>query len=210
MIQVLQINKSYGRQQVLKNVCVSFSQGLIHGIVGRNGSGKTQLFKVICGYVLPDSGEVQVAGQRIGKDRRFPEKMGLLIESPGFLPGYSSLFNLQMLAAMNTREPAQPPSSGGPFRRCPQEGGQVQPGHAPAPGPGPGLNGQAPPPHPGRALQRSGQTGRGRGPLLAAGPQTGRRHHPFSQAQPRRHPPAVRHRPRDGCRGAEHRAQAYA
>jgi ABC-2 type transport system ATP-binding protein len=103
MIQVLQINKSYGRQQVLKNVCVSFSQGLIHGIVGRNGSGKTQLFKVICGYVLPDSGEVQVAGQRIGKDRRFPEKMGLLIESPGFLPGYSSLFNLQMLAAMNTR-----------------------------------------------------------------------------------------------------------
>lgn len=103
MIQVRQINKSYGRQQVLKDVSVTFDQGRIHGIVGRNGSGKTQLFKAICGYVLPDSGEVKVAGQRIGKDRRFPEGMGLLIESPGFLPGYSGLFNLQMLAAMNTR-----------------------------------------------------------------------------------------------------------
>jgi len=103
MIEISRVNKFYGKQQVLKDVSVSFRPGLIHGLVGRNGSGKTQLFKVICGFVLPDSGEVRVEGRRIGRERRFPQSMGLLIESPGFLPGYSGLFNLQMLAAMNTR-----------------------------------------------------------------------------------------------------------
>ena len=102
-IQIKQVSKAYGRQQVLKNISVSFEQGRIHGLVGRNGSGKTQLFKAICGYVLPDSGEVWVQGKRIGKEADYPPSLGLLIEQPGFLPGYTGLFNLEMLAAMNTR-----------------------------------------------------------------------------------------------------------
>ena len=102
-IEIINISKAYGRQQVLKNITVSFEQEQIHGLVGRNGSGKTQLFKAICGYVLPDSGEVWVQGKRIGKQVDYPPSLGLLIEHPGFLPGYSGLFNLEMLAAMNTR-----------------------------------------------------------------------------------------------------------
>lgn len=103
LIQLKNINKSYGRQQVLKDLCVNFAKGKIHGIIGRNGSGKTQMFKVIAGYVLPDSGEVLVDGQKIGVEVDYPKNLGMLIESPGFLPGYSGLFNLQMLAAMNTK-----------------------------------------------------------------------------------------------------------
>ena len=102
-IELSHINKTYGRHQVLKDVSVSFARGQIHGIIGRNGSGKTQLFKTICGYVRPDSGLVMVNGRRIGKDAGYPDDMGLLIENPGFLGNYGGLFNLQMLAAMNTR-----------------------------------------------------------------------------------------------------------
>lgn len=97
------VTKSYQRHQVLKDICVDFAPGCIHGIVGRNGSGKTQMFKTIAGYVLPDTGRVVVEGMAVGCNIDHPKRLGLLIEAPGFLPGYSGLFNLQMLAAMNTK-----------------------------------------------------------------------------------------------------------
>ena len=97
------VSKSYRQQQVLKDISVSFAKGRIHGIIGRNGSGKTQMFKVIAGYVLPDHGTVVVNGEKIGVKTDFPRHLGMLIETPGFLPAYSGLFNLQMLAAMNTK-----------------------------------------------------------------------------------------------------------
>ncbi len=97
------VSKSYRQQQVLKDISVSFAKGRIHGIIGRNGSGKTQMFKVIAGYVLPDHGTVVVNGEKIGVKTDYPQHLGMLIETPGFLPAYSGLFNLQMLAAMNTK-----------------------------------------------------------------------------------------------------------
>lgn len=97
------ITKRYGSQTVLRDVSVRFESGKIHGLVGRNGSGKTQLFKVICGYVLPDAGTVTVRGKQVGKDVDFPPDIGLLIESPGFLMNHSGLFNLELLAAINTK-----------------------------------------------------------------------------------------------------------
>ena len=91
------VTKRYGEQTVLSNINVSFENGKIHGLVGRNGSGKTQLFKVICGYVIPESGNVWVDGKKVGKDVDFPSNIGVLIESPGFLMNYSGLFNLELL-----------------------------------------------------------------------------------------------------------------
>ena len=101
-IELHHISKSYRRHHVLQDVSVSFAEGQIHGMIGRNGSGKTQLFKVIAGYVTPDHGEVKVFGEHIGRDVNHPSSVGALIETPGFLPSFSGLFNLQMLAAMNT------------------------------------------------------------------------------------------------------------
>ena len=60
-------------------------------------------YKVICGYVVPDAGTVTVHGKQVGKDVDFPPDIGLLIESPGFLMNHSGLFNLELLAAINTR-----------------------------------------------------------------------------------------------------------
>ena len=102
-IEINDVTKSYGNQIVLNHVSVSWEQGMIHGLIGRNGSGKTQLFKCICGYVSPDHGVIRVDGQTIGEDIPYPKSMGLLIEGPGFLPDYSGLFNLQLLAAIRSR-----------------------------------------------------------------------------------------------------------
>ena len=75
-------------------------EGGIYGIVGDNGSGKTVLLKLICGFMKPDSGTVTVNCKVIGKDADFPENTGIIIEAPGFLPNYSGMKNLEYLASI--------------------------------------------------------------------------------------------------------------
>lgn len=87
----------------MKGITHDFEKGKIHGIMGFNGSGKTVMFKCICGFLKPDSGAVWVDGRRIGKDVDFPESVGMIIENPGFLPGLSGFANLKRLAALNHR-----------------------------------------------------------------------------------------------------------
>ncbi len=101
-IEIRNVTKAYGNQMVLNHVSVSWERGKIHGLTGRNGSGKTQLFKCLCGYAAPDSGVICVDGQIIGRDRPFPQSMELLIDGPGFLPDFSDLFNLQLLAVIRS------------------------------------------------------------------------------------------------------------
>ncbi len=94
------IRKVYKDVKVLNNICVSFEKGRIHGIIGRNGSGKTMLIKVICGLVQPDEGQIIVNKKVIGKDLDFPENVGVIIEAPGFLPSLSAYDNLAYLASL--------------------------------------------------------------------------------------------------------------
>ena len=88
-IEVQNVVKRFRDQVVLKNVSISFEKGKIHGIVGRNGSGKTVLFKCICGLMHPEEGVILVNGKRVGRDVDMPEDIGAIIEAPGFLPNYS-------------------------------------------------------------------------------------------------------------------------
>lgn len=89
--------------QILKDISISFEKGKIHGLIGRNGSGKTMLMKCICGFVKATSGEIHVDGKRIGKDCDFPENIGIIIETPGFIPYYSGFKNLKLLADLNKK-----------------------------------------------------------------------------------------------------------
>ena len=99
-IFVENVTKTFGDQEVLKTVCVKFEMGKIYGIVGRNGSGKTVLLKCICGLLYPSTGTVTVGGKVVGKDVDYPENVGFIIETSGFLPRYSGLKNLKYLAAV--------------------------------------------------------------------------------------------------------------
>ena len=76
---------------------------MIHGIIGANGSGKTVLMKCICGFLLPDSGRVLIDGRQVGKAFDFPPSLGLIIETPGFLPSRSGISNLKLQAAIRHR-----------------------------------------------------------------------------------------------------------
>ena len=102
-VKVKNLTKSFGKEKVLKGISHTFEAGKIHGIMGFNGSGKTVMFKCICGFLQPDRGSVYVYGKRIGKDIDFPENTGMIIESPGFLPYISGYENLKRLAQLNRK-----------------------------------------------------------------------------------------------------------
>ncbi|MCL1867011.1 MAG: ABC transporter ATP-binding protein [Oscillospiraceae bacterium] len=99
-ISVQGVTKKFRGDTVLNDVSREFEQGKIHGIVGNNGSGKTVLMKCICGFYTPSKGKVYVNGKRVGKDTDFPDDLGIIIETPGFLPGLSGVKNLRILASL--------------------------------------------------------------------------------------------------------------
>ena len=101
MINVQELSLTLNKTEILKNITVDFAKGKIHGLIGRNGSGKTMLMKCICGFVKPTSGEITVDGKRIGKDIDFPKNTGIIIETPGFIPYYSGYKNLKLLADLS-------------------------------------------------------------------------------------------------------------
>lgn len=95
--------KKFKETTALNNVSIEFERGKIHGIIGRNGSGKTVLFKSICGFMTLTSGKITVDGKVIGKDIDVPKNVGAIIEAPGFLPNYSGFKNLKLLAVINKK-----------------------------------------------------------------------------------------------------------
>ena len=65
MIKIEHINKSFGKQQVLKDVCLEIPAGQVVGLLGPNGAGKSTLMKILIGLWKADSGQVSVPA-RIG------------------------------------------------------------------------------------------------------------------------------------------------
>lgn len=102
-IEVKEVYKSFGKEQVLTDISFSIPPGTIYGVVGNNGSGKTVLMKCICGFMKCDSGMVLVNGRQVGREVDFPDRLGVIIETPGFIPNLSGYKNLKILAALKGR-----------------------------------------------------------------------------------------------------------
>lgn len=103
MIEIVDVSKSFGEEQVLKHVTHVFEKGKIHGIVGNNGSGKTVLMKCVCGFLRPDTGVILVNHKQVGRETDFPEDIGIIIETPSFLPHLSGFQNLKILASLQKK-----------------------------------------------------------------------------------------------------------
>ncbi len=103
MIKVSNVSKKYKDVTVLESISQEFHPGKIYGIVGRNGSGKTVLMKILCGFVPASEGEVRVDDKVIGKDVDFLPDAGIIIETPQFLPFSSGYKNLVSLAAIRKK-----------------------------------------------------------------------------------------------------------
>ena len=99
-IRVENVTKRFGEVVALDRINISFEKRKIYGIIGRNGSGKTVLFKTMIGYLKPTGGRVVVGEKEIGKDIDFADNMGIIIENPGFLSGYTGYKNLEYLASI--------------------------------------------------------------------------------------------------------------
>lgn len=102
-IRIKDATKIYGDQTVLNRISLEMRSGVIYGFVGQNGSGKTVLFKSICGFTKLSKGQIQVLGKNVGEDVDMAEGVGAIIENPGFLANYSAFKNLKFLAALNNK-----------------------------------------------------------------------------------------------------------
>ena len=87
---------------MLADVNLECRQGEITGIIGRNGAGKTVLFKAICGLLSLDSGEILIGGKKRQAD--ILPSAGVIIEEPAFLKNYSGMQNLEYLYMLNNKD----------------------------------------------------------------------------------------------------------
>ena len=101
--EIKNVSKKFGDETAVREVSLSLEPGKIYGIAGRNGSGKTVLFKMIIGFLRPTTGKIIVNGKEVGKDTDFAEDIGIIIETPGFLGGFCGYKNLEYLAAIRKR-----------------------------------------------------------------------------------------------------------
>ena len=100
MIEIQNLTKVFQEQTVLQNINATFDAGLIHGVIGKNGAGKTVLLRLLCGLMRPSKGQVIVDGKQLGKDVDFAPNAGIIIETPSFLPYLSGFQNLKELASI--------------------------------------------------------------------------------------------------------------
>ncbi len=97
VIEVKNVSKSFKGIPVLNDINITCRSGKIYGIIGYNGSGKTVLFKCICGFLHVDSGEISVNGRVMGKEMDMLEHTGIIIEEPGYIRNLSGYRNLEYL-----------------------------------------------------------------------------------------------------------------
>lgn len=96
------VSKSFNKNPVIDSADFGIEKGEICGFIGRNGSGKTVIFKLMTGLLMPDSGNVTIDNENYSKRGRFFPSAGVMIETPGFIPHYSGLKNLQILNSMSS------------------------------------------------------------------------------------------------------------
>lgn len=104
IIKIENISKSFKVQKVLEDVSLTCEKGKIYGIVGYNGSGKTVLFKCLCGFMKIDSGKITIRGKELHKDMDMIENAGVIIEEPAFIAGFSGIRNLEMLYLIHNKK----------------------------------------------------------------------------------------------------------
>ena len=92
IISIQNVSKSFGKHKVLDNINLNCEKGFIYGIVGYNGSGKTVLFKSICGFIKPDKGIITIQGKPNSDISSF--NLGVIIEAPAYISELSGIDNL--------------------------------------------------------------------------------------------------------------------
>lgn len=102
-VSVSHLSLSIKGKRILDDITFTMQSGKIYGLVGRNGSGKTMLLKCACGYLKPSSGEILIDGMRFDNNESIKQKIGIIIENPGFLEEYTAYYNLKILSTIGKK-----------------------------------------------------------------------------------------------------------
>jgi ABC-2 type transport system ATP-binding protein len=102
-IELRSVEKSFHGRALLRNVSFALEQGKTYGLVGPNGSGKSVLLKIICGFIAADGGEVIVDPSFLSAGRTYPDRFGITIDGPAYLPGLTAEANLLELARIRRK-----------------------------------------------------------------------------------------------------------
>lgn len=97
------ISKKIKKKVILSDISIELENSKIYGFVGRNGSGKTMLFRAVCGLMKLDSGRILLDDKELHKDMEILPNTGLIIENAGLYNEYTGLKNLQILANINKK-----------------------------------------------------------------------------------------------------------
>lgn len=99
MIEIKNLYKEISKNPILSDINLTLEDGKIYGFVGRNGSGKTMLFRAICGLITADKGEIFIGGEKI-LNNSISKDIGLLLENPCFIKGLSGFDNLKLISSI--------------------------------------------------------------------------------------------------------------
>lgn len=102
-LEIKNLRKEFKNNVVLNDVSLTLDGGKIYGFIGRNGSGKSVLLKIICGFYAPTSGTITLNGKDYISSNEFPDDTRALIEKPKFLPDLTGYENLKLLASVQNK-----------------------------------------------------------------------------------------------------------
>lgn len=100
LLEIKNVTKKFGSNDVVKDVSMTLESGKIYGFIGRNGSGKSVLLKMICGFYVPTSGCILLDSYDYIANNSFPNDTRALIEKPSFLSDLTGFENLKLLASI--------------------------------------------------------------------------------------------------------------
>lgn len=100
-VEIQNYTKRIKRKTVLDHVDCGFERGEVCGLVGPNGSGKTMLLRAMCGFIRPTDGQASIGGKPVVFNESLPERVGVLIEHPGFIGADTALGNLKYIAGLD-------------------------------------------------------------------------------------------------------------
>lgn len=103
-IELINYNKRIGKKKILCDINLKLTNGNIYGFYGRNGSGKTMLFRAISTLIYPTSGDIKVDDISIIHEDFDLRNIGILLEDPGFYPYLTGLENLDLLYTINNKK----------------------------------------------------------------------------------------------------------
>ena len=85
LLEVKNLHKSYQKFKAVDDISFHVNKGDIYGFLGPNGAGKSTTLRMILGLIKPDSGIIQLDGERVDyKNKKYLNQIGALIERPDF------------------------------------------------------------------------------------------------------------------------------